>query len=115
MEYLDHEVLDELSGMLGEDLQPILDEFIAELPGNLEALAGAVSSEDWTTAVHISHTIKGIAGNMGAVALSHVAADLEQAARDASKADVAPLVATLEQVAHASITAYTDAGFGASD
>lgn len=115
MDYLDKETLDELLGMLGDDLHPIVDEFITQLSEQLQALASAASSQDWPVVAQLSHTIKGSAGNMGAVALSQVATDLEQAAAaNAAGANVPVLVASLEQTAHASIAAYAVAGFGSA-
>jgi CheY-like chemotaxis protein len=50
---------------------------------SLERFDAAVAAGDWTLAHRVIHSLKGVAGNIGADALQHACAQLEDAARDA--------------------------------
>ncbi len=60
-------------------------------------IRNAIEHEDWDTALHEAHSVKGVAGNIGAVSLQAAAAALEQALR--SQQPISP--AELEQFASA--------------
>ncbi len=64
--------------------------FLAELPGQLAALAPA--AQDPPTLQRLAHTLKGAAANLGAPALGAAATRLDRAARDGATADFPHLI-----------------------
>ncbi len=59
--------------------------YIKDMPARLEELADFISNEDFKKALHIAHTIKGVAGNLSALALQDLADQTEKAAKSENK------------------------------
>jgi HPt (histidine-containing phosphotransfer) domain-containing protein len=75
---VDEETLDGLKAVLEDELFPILDEFAATLPQQLEGVQAAFAGPDWPFLQREIHSIKGSAGNVGAARLSRYAATMER-------------------------------------
>ena len=65
----------------------LLRQFIASEHDAPSRIRERLSSEDRATAERMAHTVKGVAGNLGAGALQSVAADLERAVREGAPAE----------------------------
>ncbi|HVR53280.1 MAG TPA: response regulator, partial [Pseudorhodoferax sp.] len=59
----------------------LLRKFMADQAGTPQAIAQALQAGDAATAERLAHTLKGVAGNLGATALEQQAAALEEALR----------------------------------
>jgi CHASE3 domain sensor protein/DNA-binding response OmpR family regulator/nitrogen-specific signal transduction histidine kinase/HPt (histidine-containing phosphotransfer) domain-containing protein len=59
--------------------------YIKDMPARLEELADFISNEDFKKVLHIAHTIKGVAGNLSALALQDLADQTEKAAKSENK------------------------------
>ena len=57
--------------------QEVIDEFLADIPCQIEALKAAVEAADSKAAERKAHSIKGAAANMATEGLRAVAADIE--------------------------------------
>jgi len=77
---LDEAMLAGLAEVLAEDLQQVVAFFCANLPGQVEALLAALDGGDAPTIRQQAHALKGSAGNLGALALSNLAREIEQLA-----------------------------------
>ncbi len=80
---LNTSVLEGLRELQGEGEPDILEElielFLEEVPAELAALREATEGGDARTVERVAHTLKGSAGNMGAVGMAKICADLETA------------------------------------
>ncbi len=77
----------------------MLEKFVAGQGGAIREVREALSRGDRDTAVRVAHTLKGVAGNIGASAVQLSAEELEQALLNGATAeDAEPLVAGLEQL-----------------
>ena len=77
----------------------------ANFAAEVEAALGA---EDWTTAQRVAHTLKGVAGNVGAMSVSEAAAKLEAALRAKEpRSAIDPLLGDATQKLTAIIDALT--------
>jgi len=79
-ELLDESVLAGLEEALGEDVRTVVSFFCSNLPGQVEHLQGALAGGDHAEIRKQAHTLKGSAGNLGALALSNLAREIEQQA-----------------------------------
>ena len=80
----------------------LLNDFASRNASDARAIAEALATDDLVQAREIAHTLKGLAGNLGAVALSAAAQALESAikthARDRFEAALAELSGRLDEV-----------------
>jgi HPt (histidine-containing phosphotransfer) domain-containing protein len=60
----------------------LLVKFFNECPDSTQQIQAALQKEDWQLATRVAHTIKGVAGNLGAKELMAASADLEAAIRN---------------------------------
>lgn len=76
-------VQEALQRLLGNEelYQKLLQEFALDQEAAVTAAQEAMLQEDWEVAVRTAHTLKGSAANLGAMALSKSAAQLEMALR----------------------------------
>ncbi len=100
----------------------LLQQFVDQESGAAAEIEAALSRHDRVAAEHLAHTVKGLAGNLGAEALSRLAGELEGALRaagaeqasqvgptDALASVLAPFAAELARLA-ASVQAALGAG-----
>lgn len=64
------------------DLLDILEMFVEEMPGRVEALLRHLEDKNWESLRRTAHQIKGAAGSYGFEVLTPVAARVEHAIRD---------------------------------
>jgi HPt (histidine-containing phosphotransfer) domain-containing protein len=81
---LDEGVLNELLASTGDDgpfVRELVETFLAEAPGQVEAMDAAVEADDADALVRPAHTLKSSSATVGAMRLSSVARELEMAGR----------------------------------
>jgi HPt (histidine-containing phosphotransfer) domain-containing protein len=81
MPCLDGDVLAELREILGDDLNAVAVEFVAQFNDLLIPLRAAQQAANWPEVRRIAHLLKGSAGNLGIHPLAARLLALEQAAR----------------------------------
>jgi len=97
---LDNDVLGELRESVGDDpefLAELIDDFLADAPGQLESLRKAVTSGDATGATRAAHTLKGISRTFGAGELATLCQEAEAAAGAGDLAAVLSHVDAIER------------------
>lgn len=93
MQHLDQAMLTQLQELLGPRFAELVQRFEEDGSRRLRLLEGAVADYDFNTVFAEAHGLKGSSRNMGAVPLSELCADLEDAARHADSEAVAALTA----------------------
>ena len=83
---LDTNVMGRLREILGNSLGEAIRPFLEDMQGYLVDLEDAIASNQADTLRRVAHAIKGAASNLGAIALAHVARDMESQA-EAGKLD----------------------------
>jgi diguanylate cyclase (GGDEF)-like protein len=79
---------DALGGALGEAIQP----FLEDVPLHVEAMRAAIAERNAGRLRQAAHVLKGSAGNLGAVTLSRLAADIQDCAERVDLVGAEPLV-----------------------
>jgi HPt (histidine-containing phosphotransfer) domain-containing protein len=82
-EVLDRQVLDDLRASVGNDdafFAELVDELLADAPGQLATLREAAAAGDAESARRAAHTLKGNGRTFGAAELSELGQQLEAAA-----------------------------------
>ena len=83
-------------------LKILIDLFLASIPENRDELKQAFDQQDAGRIAKVAHTLKGVAGNLGADALMSISAETEQLAKSndlvAAKAAYNLLLARLDQL-----------------
>jgi len=79
---IDHEVLDDLRSVLGEEVDRLIDLFIDDTPRLLAALENAVDGPDYHALREAAHALKSSSANLGAMSLSAAARRIEAGARE---------------------------------
>ncbi len=95
---VDTRVLAELRALLGDDVDDLIDTYLAYAPTLLAKMTTSCSSGDTTQLARHAHALKGSAGNLGVLALSGMCAELEQAVRDGTLAELPGRVARLNEL-----------------
>ena len=98
-EVIDRSAIRKLLDLIGgdpEDLRELIEEFEKETPQIVASMHGAVSEGDMTTLRIAAHSLKSNSHDMGATALAHLCAELEQACKDGAVSDPAAQVAAIE-------------------
>ena len=92
---LDMAVVDELRESTGDDEAFVLDlvaTYVEEAGTHLAGLADAVAAADPTSTVRPAHTLKSSSASIGAMRLSAICRDLEEAGREGRADDMAAAV-----------------------
>ncbi len=76
---LDRSVIASLRELGEEILAELTDLFVEDVPPKLEALREAIGSGDAASMGRLAHALKGSSGNMGALRMSTICAELEDA------------------------------------
>jgi HPt (histidine-containing phosphotransfer) domain-containing protein len=77
-EHLDLDTLKELKIIMGDEYSLLLETFINDSVIRIKTVAEAVAAQDPDTIRRAAHSLKGSAGNMGAVKLSLICKSLEE-------------------------------------
>ena len=77
-EPINRPLLDELREAIGDELLEIVRYFLSQLDEQLNGLRAAHRDDDRDTLRARAHALKGSAGNLGALPLSHLARDIER-------------------------------------
>ncbi|THF57195.1 response regulator [Pseudothauera rhizosphaerae] len=94
-------VADGLRRVLGKEslYRAMLEKFRAGQADAPARVADALAAGDWPLAERLAHTLKGVAGNIGAAAVQEAAARVEAACREKASAEKCrPLLDALQQV-----------------
>ncbi|MDB5848315.1 MAG: hypothetical protein JWP29_2067 [Rhodoferax sp.] len=84
----------------------LLHKFASGQRGIADQIAVALAAERWDTAERLAHTLKGVAGNIGATPLQQRAADVEEAIRaHVEPVRIAPLLTALAMLLDALLRA----------
>lgn len=94
---IDWEQLDMIADGFTEEFVEIYHEFVAEIPGHLDALRAGCAAGDSVQVARTAHQLKGSAANFGFVGVSEPMATLEQEAKAGSIAGAEALTAAAEQ------------------
>ncbi|MDR7194249.1 ATP-binding protein [Luteimonas terrae] len=81
---IDHEVLDDLRSVLGDEVDRLVDMFLDDTPRLLTALENAVDGPDYDGLREAAHSLKSSSANLGAMSLSAAARRIEAGARERS-------------------------------
>ncbi len=109
---LDHAKLDHLRELLGDDgdgVGEIIDTFLDDVPKTLADLQDGLEADDARQVASAAHKIKGSASTLGAVTLSEICKDIEDAANDGDLAFAAQHMDELEETWEATEAALIDA------
>lgn len=79
---IDHEVLDDLRSVLGDEVDRLIDVFLDDTPRLLSALENAVDGPDYDGLRDAAHSLKSSSANLGAMSLSAAARRIEAGARE---------------------------------
>lgn len=88
----------QLRQLAGEDADfetELLGMFLTEADDSLQQLGAAIASEDIPATEDIAHSLRGASANVGAIALAHVASQIEHLARNGEIVGTAELLAQL--------------------
>ncbi|ASP39552.1 hypothetical protein CHH28_13085 [Bacterioplanes sanyensis] len=96
-----------LQRLMGNEklLQRLTQLFNDEQPARMDAIQQHIEQQDFDTLSATAHTLKGVAGNLGAPALQAVAAELEHAAREQQTSQLPELWPKLQHASDAFIAA----------
>jgi len=78
----------------------LIDIFLDTIPSEIESLKDALNKKDSVMARRYAHSIKGVAGNLKAKALSSIALNIEIAAKEDDTEKALSLVSNLEEEFH---------------
>ncbi len=81
---VDEEILGELRGMLGGEVDRLIDVFLEDTPRLIAALENAASGPDYAALRDAAHSLKSSSANLGAMSLSAAAKRIETGARQAA-------------------------------
>jgi CheY-like chemotaxis protein/HPt (histidine-containing phosphotransfer) domain-containing protein len=88
-----------LERLMGDEelLGTIMEEFLADIPRQIEALMGYLKAGDARAIEQIAHTIKGVSANVGCEAMCVVASKMEKDANSGDLSAVKARLADLEE------------------
>jgi signal transduction histidine kinase/DNA-binding response OmpR family regulator len=103
---IDRLVLDQIREDLGSStVRKVIEEFLRSSPSLIATLRDAAARGDAPAIRALAHNMKGTSATLGAVALSHGCAELEDLSGSGSVAEAAPRVAAIETLYAAARTA----------
>lgn len=98
---VDKTVIESLRQLGGDDepelVRELIELFVGDTPGRLEALRHAVERGDFEAAERVAHALKSSCGNLGASTLSQICAAIEESCRGGAVDDVPSLVERTHQ------------------
>lgn len=81
-----------------EDFLELVELFVSELPGRVEAMRQAIEDNDWDALKRLAHQLKGAAGGYGFPTITDNARELEQSTE--ATADPASICRQIEELAN---------------
>jgi HPt (histidine-containing phosphotransfer) domain-containing protein len=107
---VDEKVLEELRASVGGDtgfVRDLIDAYVTDSAGQLEAIEEALAADDAEALVRPAHTLKSSSATVGAMDLSSLARTLEMAGRSGSLGDTETRAAAegLRDASDATVTA----------
>lgn len=96
---LDPRIIQDLRELGGADDPELLNElvglFLADAPARIRDIENGITSGDVKTVERAAHTLKSSSANIGAMSLSAICRQIEDAARTSKLGDVRPLLASV--------------------
>lgn len=92
---IDRAVFDELLDIMGSDFMALVRVYLDDTPKHLRAIADAAKRGEVPAMVAPAHSLKSTSANLGALALSDLAKQIEHGARTKSLTEPIPLVKAL--------------------
>ncbi len=102
----DTEVLDTLKEAIGDSLTKIINLYLTDTPNTLQQMQQALNQDDYETVGRLAHSLKSSSANLGALQVSNLAINLEQAINnsetDKSKLEsaIVAIKTAFDQVSH---------------
>jgi CheY-like chemotaxis protein/HPt (histidine-containing phosphotransfer) domain-containing protein len=86
-----------LKRMMGDDylVKKVVDVFLKEISGQINKLTQLIKIDDFKGAEHQAHTIKGAAGNVGALKIQKLASEIETSAKSGN---IESIVSSLPEI-----------------
>jgi HPt (histidine-containing phosphotransfer) domain-containing protein len=86
-----------LKRMMGDDylVKKVVDVFLKEISGQINKLTQLIKIDDFKGAEHHAHTIKGAAGNVGALKIQKLASEIETSAKSGN---IESIVSSLPEI-----------------
>ena len=78
-------------------MRELIELFLSDVPPQLVALREAVEAGDANSVERVAHTLRGSCGNMGAVGMEDICAELEEIGRSEDQRDAPALASRLEE------------------
>jgi signal transduction histidine kinase/DNA-binding response OmpR family regulator len=91
--------------MPAKDVERLVSMFLYQLSKDLARLREAAAQDDPQALAQHAHNLAGVAANVGAIRVSHIARDIEAASRAQQTEPVKALIGALEEAAQAAATA----------
>jgi HPt (histidine-containing phosphotransfer) domain-containing protein len=79
--HLDTDILIALQEIMEDEYGNLLDTYLSDSEERIRALKEAFAEQELTQLRHVAHSFKGSSSNMGAVLLTNLCKELEEAAR----------------------------------
>ncbi|WP_455199849.1 ATP-binding protein [Kaarinaea lacus] len=79
------------------EFQELVRQFAKGLPDMMKKLSNAVEKQDWDNVQLLSHNLKGVGGNYGFPAVSHIAQQINSNLKNQQYSEIEPLVAELQK------------------
>jgi histidine phosphotransfer protein HptB len=80
----DPSVLDSLHEAIGDGINRIITVYVDDFPKNIECMRVALNDGELETVGRLAHSLKSSSGNLGALELMKLSANLEQAVKTGS-------------------------------
>ena len=106
---LDVNALRNLRSVIGgdiDDLMELVEEFVASLPHEMEAMRGQAENGDLTALRITAHSCKSNARDLGAPGLSTLCAELERLCAEGKASGIVPLLDQINVAGQAALAGY---------
>lgn len=107
---IDLSALAKLKDVIGgdvDDLEELINDFVASVPGQIAKMQAEVANQDWAALRIASHSCKSNGRDMGAAVLTALCAELELQCKNGVPVDPAAQVAAIEAAAQTAANALT--------
>jgi HPt (histidine-containing phosphotransfer) domain-containing protein len=112
---LDEAVLDELRAATGDDeafIADLIETYIAEGATNVDGMVAAAAAGDPAAIVRPAHTLKSSSASVGAMRLSAICREIEEAGREARSDGLVEDVELAQATWRETLAAFTESGYG---
>ena len=93
---LDRQILDDLIDIMGDEYVDLISVYLEDAPQSMAQLAKAAERKDTEGLISPAHSLKSTSANLGAMALSEMAKDIELNAREGRANDTELKIANIQ-------------------